>query len=108
MRWRRRSWSRSGVRRRNRPSRAGAQVPPRLRVSREESRAEPGAGLGRWRAGEDGAGGVLAEGVEGVALGEPALDRYELAPRVALEADEDKARVQEAVRVGAGVVGVGA
>lgn len=75
------------------------------------SRPDPGAGRRACprggRAGEDGARGVLAERVERVPFGEPALDRYELLSRVALEADEDQAGVEEPVRVGARVVGVG-
>src|SRR5947207_10287374 len=77
-------------------------------LSLEQPRPDPAAAHRAGRAGEQGACGVLTERVERVLPGEPALDRYELLSRVALEADEDQPGVEEAVRVRTGVVGIGA
>src|SRR4051794_13909710 len=49
---------------------------------------------------------MLAERVERVAFRQSPLDRYELAARIALEADEDQPRILKAVRVRARVVRV--
>ena len=49
---------------------------------------------------------MLAEAVEWIVIGQSLLDCDKLPLRVTLEADEDKTRIEQAVRVHTGIVGV--